>query len=199
MTEANQQQDMAQNPASTQATEPASGAGKFSGLMDRITSGELKARLRYFLFRKGQEVKRSDSLFSRYKKRLREDWAKWLGISAGIIGIAMFFSPEAFWLWQIPLVFILMALAPAVFELPNTLSALFGHTEQQHLVGSVITLTQEIVDGRGQTTLEEQQWQVSGPDCLAGTHVQIVTLDSKTLYVIEATANPNNGAVVNGG
>ena len=92
-----------------------------------------------------------------------------------------------------------MVIAPVVFELPNTLSVLFGHTEQQHLVGTVITLTQPIADGKGQTTLEDRQWQVSGPDCLAGSTVQIVTLDSKTLYVTQvANANAVPGVSVHG-
>ncbi len=196
MAEANQQQ----NIGNEQASEPAGGAkSAMSGFWERIQSGELKARLHYFLFRKGQEVRRSDSLFSRYKKRLKEDWAKWLGIGACIVGLAMFLDPEGFWLWQIPLVFILMVIAPAFFELPNTLSALFGHTEQQHLVGTIITMTQEIADGKGQTTLEDRQWQVSGPDCLAGTAVRIVTLDSKTLYVTEVSdTNSSAGASVHG-
>lgn len=194
MAEANQQQDGTDN------TEASGGAkNAISGFLERIRSGELKARLHYFLFRKGQEVRRSDSLFSRYKKRLREDWGKWLGLGAGITGLFMLFNPEGFWLWQIPLVFILMAIAPAVFELPNTLNALFGHTEQQHLVGTIITLTQEIADGKGYTTLEDKQWQVSGPDCLAGTSVRIVTLDSKTLYVTEvADSNALAGMPIHG-
>ena len=186
MTEANQQQ----NTTVGQNAEPTTGAARagqtFFDLVERVRSGELKARMHYFLFRKGQEAKKSDSLFSRYKRRLREDWDKWLGIGAGITGLIMLFSPEEFWLWQIPLVFILMAAAPAFFELPNTLSALFGHTEQQHLVGRTITLTQSIIDGKGKTTLEDQEWLVSGPDCLAGTAVEIVTLDARTLYVIQA-------------
>lgn len=173
----------------TEANQGTESKNMAMGTLERIRSGEFKARLHYFLFRKGQEVKRSDSLFSRYRKRLWADWAKWLGIAAGIAGLAMLFSPEKFWLWQIPLVFILMLIAPAVFELPNTINALFGHTEQQHLVGKVIVLTQEIRDGKGQTKLEEKDWLVSGPDCIAGTSVQIVTLDSKTLYVIEAKEN----------
>ena len=185
MAETNQQQEN----TGKRNEEPAGVGRTFSDLTERIRSGELKARLHYFLFRTGQEARRSDSLFSRYKKRLFEDWGKWLGISAGLIGLMMFLSPEEFWLWQLPMLFLLTMLAPAVFELPNTLNALFGHTEHQHLVGKVITLTHGITGGKGKTLLEEDQdkeWLVSGPDCVAGTSVRIVTLDSKTLYVAEA-------------
>ncbi len=173
MTEPGQPQNSAQNKSDRNG----------SAFIDRVRSGELKARMHYFLFRKGQEAKRSDSIFSRYKRRLSEDWPKWLGIGAGITGLLMFFSPEAFSLWQIPLVFILMLVAPAFFELPNTLNALFGYSEHQHLVGSSIVLTQPITDGKGKTTLEHQEWMVSGPDCPAGSTVKIITLDAKTLYV----------------
>ncbi|CAA6801644.1 MAG: Membrane protein implicated in regulation of membrane protease activity [uncultured Thiotrichaceae bacterium] len=176
MTESSQPKKPAQNTQD-------SGNRVFADLVERVRSGELKARMHYFLFRKGQEAKRSDSILSRYKRRLAEKWPKWLGIGAGITGLFMFLSPEAFSLWQIPLVFILMLLAPAFFELPNTLNALFGHSEHQHLVGSNITLTQPIANGKGQTTLENQEWMISGPDCPTGSTVTIITLDAKTLYV----------------
>lgn len=175
MTEPSQPQNSAQNASDR--------GNRVTELVERVRSGELKARLHYFLFRKGQEARRSDSILSRYKRRLAEDWPKWLGIGAGITGLLMFLNPEEFSLWQIPLVFILMLLAPAFFELPNTLNALFGHTEHQHLVGSTITLTQPITNGKGKTTLERQEWIVSGPDCPAGSLVTVITLDAKNLYV----------------
>ena len=66
-------------------------------------------------------------------------------------------------------------------------------------MGTIITLTQEIAEGKGYTTLEDKQWQVSGPDCLAGTSVRIVTLDSKTLYVTAvADSNAIAGTPVHG-
>lgn len=176
MTDPSQPQNSAQNASEK-------GNRILTDLVERIRSGELKARMHYFLFRKGRDARRSDSIFSRYKRRLAEDWPKWLGIGAGLTGLTMLLSPEEFWLWQIPLVFILMLLAPAFFELPNTLNALFGHTEQQHLVGKTITLTQPITNGKGKTTLEQQEWQVFGPDCPAGSSVKIITLDAKNLYV----------------
>ena len=197
MTESSQQQDTTQQARSTQPAEPATGAAratqKFSDLTERVRSGELKARMHYFLFRKGQEVRKSDSLFSRYQRRLSEDWDKWLGLGAGITGLVMLLSPGEFWFWQIPLVFILMLIAPAFFELPNTLNALFAHTEHQHLVGKVITLTQPIEEGKGRTTFEDREWLVSGPDCPAGSNVKIVTLDSRTLYVVLPESPPQLG------
>ncbi len=189
--EANQSQEVPGKPAAKKSpNEAAPGIGQlFTSLGERIRSGELKARLHYFLFRQTQQARLSDSLFSRYKRRLREDWQKWAGISTGITGLIMLLSPERFWLWQLPLVFILILLAPAVFELPATLNSLFGHTEQQHLVGQIITLTQPIVDGRGQATLDGKEWSISGPDCAMGDNVKIVTLDAKTLYVMPANTS----------
>lgn len=183
--------EQGQNPAQKNSDR---GSRMFSDLVERARSGELKARMHYFLFRKGQEAKRSDSILSRYKRRLSEDWPKWLGISAGITGIIMLLSPEKFHLWQILLVFILTLIAPAFFELPNTLNALFGHSAQQHLVGTTITLTQPITAGKGKTTLEDQEWIVFGPDCPAGSSVKIITLDAKTLYVTLPGQEKVNGA-----
>lgn len=192
MTNSGQPQGSANNP-------PEQGNRFLNDLLGRIRSGELKARMHYFLFRKGQDARRSDSIFSRYKRRLAEDWPKWLGIGAGITGLMMLLSPEEFWLWQLPLIVLLMLLAPAFFELPNTLNALFGHTEQQHLVGKTIILTQPVVDGKGTTQLEQQDWQVSGPDCPAGSAVKIITLDAKNLYVDLIEPVPDSQAGLNHG
>lgn len=183
--------DQGQNPAQNT---PDRGSHMFGDLVERVRSGELKARMHYFLFRKGQEAKRSDSILSRYKRRLSEAWPKWLGISAGITGIIMFLNPDKFHLWQMLLVFILTLIAPAFFELPNTLNALFGHNAQQHLVGTTITLTQPIAAGKGKTTLGDQEWIVFGPDCPAGSSVQIITLDAKNLYVTLPGQEIVNGA-----
>ena len=152
--------------------------------LDRIRSGELKARLHYFLFQQTQQAKESDSLFSKYKRRLLDDWQLWLGLGMFLTALMMFASPQKTWLWQLPLVLLSVLLAPIIFEIPAALNSLFGHTEHQHLVGKVITLTRPIVERRGQTILEGREWLVSGPDCPNGAEVKIVTLDAKTLYVI---------------
>ncbi len=188
MMEANQEQQTASESTGTPnaAKEGNRASQIMASTLERIRSGEFKARLHYFLFRHTQQAKASDSLLSKYKRRLRDDWQKWVGIGTGAVGLIMLFSPEEFWLWQIPLAFILTLVAPIFFEIPAALNSLFGHTEQQHLVGKTITLTRPIVDGRGQTILEGREWQVSGPDCQAGQEVRIVTLDAKTLYVIQA-------------
>lgn len=152
--------------------------------LDRIRSGELKARLHYFLFQQTQQAKESDSLLSKYKRRLLDDWQLWFGLGMVLTALMMFASPQKTWVWQIPLVLLSVVLAPIVFEIPAALNSLFGHTEHQHLVGKIITLTRPIVDRRGQTILEGREWLVSGPDSPAGAEVKIVTLDAKTLYVI---------------
>ncbi|WP_298608195.1 NfeD family protein [uncultured Thiothrix sp.] len=152
--------------------------------LDRIRSGELKARLHYFLFQQTQQAKESDSLLSKYKRRLLDDWQLWLGLGMFLTALMMFASPQKTWIWQLPLVLFSVVLAPIVFEIPAALNSLFGHTEHQHLVGKIVTLTRPIVDRRGQTILEGREWLVSGPDCPTGAEVKIVTLDAKTLYVI---------------
>lgn len=164
----------------------------FASVGERIRSGELRARLQYFLFKQTQQARESNSLLSKYKYRLQDDWPTWVGIGCGIAALFMLFSPEDFWFWQIPVVILLTLLAPAFFELPATLSSLFGHTDQQHLVGQVITLTHPIVDGKGRTALDGREWLVSGPDCGMGHKVKIVTLDAKTLYVVPDDGSGRN-------
>lgn len=165
----------------------------FTSTLDRIRSGELKARLHYFLFQQTQQAKGSNSLFAKYKQRLLNDWQLWLGLGLLLTAIMMFASPQKTWVWQLPLVLMSVLLAPIVFEIPAALNSLFGHTEHQHLVGKVITLTRPIVDRRGQTILEGREWLVSGPDCPSGCEVRIVTLDAKTLYVVPQSGLKRTG------
>ena len=165
----------------------------FTSTLDRIRSGELKARLHYFLFQQTQQAKGSNSLFSKYKRRLMDDWQLWLGLGLLLTALMMFASPQKTWIWQLPLVLLSVVLAPIIFEIPAAINSLFGHTEHQHLVGKIINLTRPITERRGQTILEGREWQVSGPDCPAGAEVQIVTLDAKTLYVVPKSGLQRTG------
>lgn len=182
--ETQEQQTASVNRDNTNTKDGNKASQRLTSTLDRIRSGELKARLHYFLFQQTQQAKESDSLLSKYKRRLLDDWQLWLGLGMFLTALMMFASPQKTWLWQLPLVLLLVVLAPVIFEIPAALNSLFGHTEHQHLVGKLITLTRPIVERRGQTILEGREWLVSGPDCPSGAEVKIVTLDAKTLYVV---------------
>ncbi|HPY41451.1 MAG TPA: NfeD family protein [Thiolinea sp.] len=184
MMETQEQQTASVNRDNASAKDGNKASQVFSNTLDRIRSGELKARLHYFLFQQTQQAKESDSLFSKYKRRLSNDWQLWLGLGMVLTALMMFASPQKTWIWQLPLILVSVLLAPIIFEIPAALNSLFGHTEHQHLVGKIITLTRPIVERRGQTILEGKEWLVSGPDCPSGSEVKIVTLDAKTLYVV---------------
>lgn len=176
MMEANQQQ-------------PKGFKGMLDNVLERVRSGEFRARLQYFLFRQTEQARHSDSLISKYKRSLQQHWPKWAGISMGITGLMMLFNPDNFWFWQLPIAVLMVFIAPIILELPATLKSLFGNTEQQHLVGQIVTLSKPIVDGRGEIVLDGRDWQVSGPDCEMGREVKIVTLDAKTLYVMPVASS----------
>ncbi|MFM2319756.1 MAG: hypothetical protein RLZZ215_2377 [Pseudomonadota bacterium] len=193
--ETQEQQTASVNRDNTNTKDGNKASQLLTSSLDRIRSGELKARLHYFLFQQTQQAKESDSLLSKYKRRLLDDWQLWLGLGMCLTALMMFASPQKTWLWQLPLILLSVFLAPIIFEIPAALNSLFGHTEHQHLVGKVISLTRPIIERRGQTILEGREWLVSGPDCPAGAEVKIVTLDAKTLYVVPLSGLKRAGVV----
>lgn len=193
--ETQEQQTASVNRDNTNTKDGNKASQLFTSTLDRIRSGELKARLHYFLFQQTQQAKESDSLLSKYKRRLLDDWQLWLGLGMCLTAVMMFASPQKTWLWQLPLILLSVLLAPLIFEIPAALNSLFGHTEHQHLVGKVISLTRPIIERRGQTILEGREWFVSGPDCPIGAEVKIVTLDAKTLYVIPLSGIKRTGSL----
>lgn len=152
--------------------------------LERIRSGEFKARLHYFLFQRTQQAKESDSLLSKYKRQLTAAWPKWLGLSMLLTALLLFSNGGKWWFWQLPLLAIFLLLMPLLFELPAAINSLFGNTEYQHLVGTTLHLETPIIDRQGEVHLDGRDWLISGPDCAVGQEVQIVTLDAKTLYVL---------------
>lgn len=143
----------------------------------------LRAQAHYTLFRTAQNMKNKSGLLQQYKQQFMAGWEKWLGIGAGITGVLMLLNPEGIWRWQLLLVVLGILLAPLMADLLGTLKRALTEYPGKQLIGQVVTLEQAIVEGSGSIRLDNQEWQLAGVDCPAGTPVRIIALKDRTLYI----------------
>lgn len=112
----------------------------------------------------------------------------WLGIGAGLVGILLLAVPDLAWEWQV--------LAFAVLSVASVLagrSYLKRHpikTDQPTLnrrgeqyIGRTITLEAPIVNGVGKIRVDDTSWKINGPDCQAGTKVEVTGVEGVVLQV----------------
>ncbi|WP_020560410.1 NfeD family protein [Thiofilum flexile] len=161
----------------TQASSP------FSGFRQAMQEGELKVWVQRAMFRLSQWVRQPNGMIAHYKNSLYGSWEKWLGLAAGITGLLMLLSPSAFWQWQLPVLLVIIVIAPLFFDLSRSFKEFFSAYPGQHLIGEIITLDQPIINGHGTIFIQREDWTVSGPDCTAGTRVKIIGIDDRKLYV----------------
>ena len=118
----------------------------------------------------------------------------WMGIAAGIVGIAVFFVPDLNWEYQF-LIFALLSVV-SILVARRYLKARPIETDQPSLnrrgsqyIGRVFTLTEPIVDGRGKLHVDDTMWKIEGPDMAEGEKVTVTTIDGVVLRV-EANDTP---------
>lgn len=112
----------------------------------------------------------------------------WMGISAGVVGVLVFFVPGIGWDYQI---FIFAAISvvsivvwrqyfrkhPVVTDQP----ALNRRGEQY--VGRTFTLNEPVVNGQGKIRVDDTTWKIKGEDCEAGSRVKVIGVDGVLLKV----------------
>nr|VFK44537.1 MAG: hypothetical protein BECKSD772F_GA0070984_11835 [Candidatus Kentron sp. SD]VFK49325.1 MAG: hypothetical protein BECKSD772E_GA0070983_11716 [Candidatus Kentron sp. SD]VFK81170.1 MAG: hypothetical protein BECKSD772D_GA0070982_12423 [Candidatus Kentron sp. SD] len=112
----------------------------------------------------------------------------WMGIAAGIVGVALLIAPEMDWKYQV-LLFSIFAIASAV----GWRWYLRGHptrTDQPTLnrrgnryLGRVFTITEPIINGRGRIRVGDSFWNIAGRDCPPNTKVRVSGVEGNVLMV----------------
>jgi len=116
----------------------------------------------------------------------------WLGISAIVTALVLFFVPEMTWQFQFLLFSVLSITSvvisrkyfsrnPLTSELPK-----LNRREQQY-VGRVFTLIEPITNGYGKISVDDSQWQVKGPKLAEGELVKVVAADGG-IFEVEPVA-----------
>ncbi len=118
----------------------------------------------------------------------------WLGISAIVTALVLFFVPEMSWEFQF-LIFSVLSIVsvvasrkyfaknPLTSELPK-----LNRREQQY-VGRVFTLIEPITNGYGKISVDDSQWRVKGPKLAEGQQVKVVSADGG-IFEVEPVVQP---------
>lgn len=110
----------------------------------------------------------------------------WMGISAGIVGIALFVFPELAWEVQLTIF--------AIFSICSILisrrylqkngkdqSALSQRGKRY--IGDIVVVEESIENGIGKVRVEDTLWRAKGIDSAVGDRVRIVGIDGTTFIV----------------
>nr|WP_298682588.1 NfeD family protein [uncultured Dongia sp.] len=115
----------------------------------------------------------------------------WLGGAALVTGIVALILPSLTWENQV-LVFAVLSAASVLgwykfrghFTTPSNDSTLNRRGEQ--LLGRSATLSEPIINGRGQIRIDDTVWRCEGPDLAAGTQVKVVAMRGAMVAVEKA-------------
>ena len=116
----------------------------------------------------------------------------WMGISAGIVGVALFIFPELAWELQLTLFAILSIVTVFVSRkyLQKNREEDGSSLSQRgkRYIGLTVVVGETIKNGVGKVRIEDTLWRARGPDTPAGEQVKIVDIDGATFKVV--SANP---------
>ncbi|HHJ13887.1 MAG TPA: NfeD family protein [Gammaproteobacteria bacterium] len=112
----------------------------------------------------------------------------WLGLAAGTLGLLVFLMPGMDWEYQLLLFSLLSVISIVIWRRFFRVSA--ADTDQPALnrrgeqyLGRLFTLDEPIRDGVGKIRVDDSTWKIHGPDCPAGTRVEVTGVDGTILRV----------------
>ncbi len=112
----------------------------------------------------------------------------WMGLSAALVGLLLWFVPDLGWELQV-LGFALLSVTSLVLwrfvqkrHPIQTEQPLLNRRGEQY-VGRVFTPQEPIVNGQGKIRVDDSIWKVQGEDCDAGTRVVVSSANGVVLMV----------------
>lgn len=112
----------------------------------------------------------------------------WLGISAAIVGIAVYLFVGIEWQYQLLLFSILSVISIVAWR--TYLKDRTEETDQPGLnrrgvqyVGRRFTLQEPVVNGMGRIRVDDTTWRIEGPDCEAGRQIRVTGVEGMSLRV----------------
>jgi membrane protein implicated in regulation of membrane protease activity len=114
----------------------------------------------------------------------------WFGVSALIVGVALFFVPLA-WpavllIWGVLAVILLFVGRRFFRSRDGEGEDPFLNERAMRYTGRVFTLAEPVLESQGSLKIDDTIWRVSGPDMPAGTRVKVIGVDGPILRVDRA-------------
>lgn len=112
----------------------------------------------------------------------------WMGVAAGVSGLALYLIPTMGWDYQV-LLFALLSVASIIVwrtylhRHPTATDRPTLNRRGEQYVGRVFTLEEPIVNGEGKIRVDDSTWKVRGQDCPRGSRVRVVGIDGAVLSI----------------
>jgi membrane protein implicated in regulation of membrane protease activity len=112
----------------------------------------------------------------------------WMGVAAGVVGVALWLFPGMGWEFQLLLFAGFSVASLLLWQLflrshPTATDEPRLNRRGEQYVGRVFTLTEPVVNGMGKIRVDDSSWRIRGPDCDAGTRVRVTGVDGVVLEV----------------
>ena len=115
-------------------------------------------------------------------------WFLWMGVSAFVVGLMLYFIPSMPLLIQVVIFGVLSVVTlllykrhqqanPAEKEEPSL------NRRGEQYIGRIFTLAEPIVNGVGKVKVDDTTWKVMGSDMPAGMKVRVMSVDGNVLNV----------------
>ena len=111
----------------------------------------------------------------------------WFGLAAGVVGAVALLAPIA-WQWQL-IMFALVSTA-AVFWVRQGSRPDVAKSDEPQLnvrgaqyIGRIVTVEEQIVNGRGRVRVGDTLWPAEGEDAAQGSRVEVTGINGTVLVV----------------
>ena len=116
----------------------------------------------------------------------------WMGISAVVVGGAMFVFPQMPILVQILIYAVLSVITVVMYKSYRKKNPVITdepalNRRAEQYVGQSFTLKEPIVNGEGKIKVDDSTWKITGTDIDAGETVRVIAVEGSTLIVEGAT------------
>ena len=117
----------------------------------------------------------------------------WMGVSAGIVGVALLLFSELTWELQLTL-FAALSIVTILLSRRYLQKNKGDHSKLsqrgKRYIGTTVTVVETITNGIGKVRIEDTLWRARGADTVIGQRVKIVAIEGATFEIESIASEP---------
>lgn len=117
----------------------------------------------------------------------------WMGVSAGIVGVALLLFSELTWELQLTL-FAALSIVTILLSRRYLQKNKGDHSKLsqrgKRYIGTTVTVVETITNGIGKVRIEDALWRARGADTVIGQRVKIVAIEGATFEIESIASEP---------
>jgi len=121
----------------------------------------------------------------------------WMGVSAGIVGVALLLFSELTWELQLTL-FAALSIVTILLSRRYLQKNKGDHSKLsqrgKRYIGTTVTVVETITNGIGKVRIEDTLWRARGADTVIGQRVKIVAIEGATFEIESIASEPAESA-----